>query len=74
MIVSVMSTAERHRKYVTDFAAQRLRLCEPDMVGVRGTALTDQAGLTCYKFQMGFVTEVAQLGNYQGSVFDRRAD
>jgi hypothetical protein len=42
---AVVSTTERHRELVAGFSAERARLYEAQVVGVRGLAAADEAGL-----------------------------
>jgi hypothetical protein len=46
---AVVSTTERHRELVAGFSAERARLYEAQVVGVRGLAAADKTRLLCDK-------------------------
>ena len=70
--LAMMGTAERDGELVADFAAERFRLSEADVVSVGGEGATDKAWLRCDETEMILVAEAARLAEGQGALVDGR--
>ena len=62
MQLAMMSPAERHRKLVADFATERTRLREAQMVWIGRSPPADQARLLDHMPDMTAVTHAARFG------------
>src|SRR5437016_13503835 len=66
----MMPSTEWHSEFVTHFAAERARLCESEMVGVRRLAATDKAGLLGDEPKVCFTAKAAWFGNCEDALVD----
>ena len=62
MHFAMVGSAERHRKFVADFAAERPGLGEAQVMGVGRLPCAYQHRLGGHKLPMGFVTQSARFG------------
>jgi len=62
MQLAMMSPAERHRKLVADFATERTRLREAQMVWIGRPATADQTRLLNHMPDIIAVTNAARFG------------
>ena len=62
MHFAMVGSAERHRKFVADFAAERPGLGEAQVMGVGRLPRAYQARLGGHKLPMVFVTQPARFG------------
>jgi hypothetical protein len=63
MVVSVMGSAQRYRELIADLSPHGAGLCEPQMVGVRGTSPANQTRLRRHEFEVGFVAMATRLAD-----------
>jgi hypothetical protein len=70
MDLSMVHPAERHRKFVTNLAAQRPGLREPKMMGIAGLASTDKAGLRSDELEMRLVAVTSRFADRQHAFVD----
>ena len=59
----MVNAAERHRELVACFATERAWLRGAKMMGVRGLAATDKAGLRGNELAMGFVANAPRFAD-----------
>ena len=67
MQLTVMGAAKRHREFIADFAAQGLRLREPQVMRIGRLAIAEQAGLRGDKVQMRLVAAARRMPDCQGA-------
>src|SRR4030088_2250622 len=63
MVVPVMRSAQRYREFVANLASHRVRLGEPQMMGVGGASPANQTWLGCNELQVCFVAMAAHLAD-----------
>jgi hypothetical protein len=61
--LAMVNTAERHRELVAHFAAERARLRRAKVMGIRGLAATNKAGLRGNKLTMCFVADAPRFAD-----------
>ena len=66
----VVDATEWHREFITRFEAQRARLHEAQMMGVRGATATDQTWLFRDEFEVSFVPDPTRFGEGQFTFVD----
>src|SRR5580704_4698638 len=70
MHLTMMSPAQRNRKLVADFPAQRRRLGKTEMMGIDGSTAAHQAWLLGYGFHMLAVANAPRCREGQGRLVD----
>jgi hypothetical protein len=70
MDLSMVTSAQRHRKLVAHLPAQRAALRKAQVMGVRGPATTNQTGLLGHVSNVLTVTNPTQLRQRQHTLVD----
>ena len=71
MNLAMVRSAERHRELIAHLAPERTKLGKAEMMGVRGSASADEAGLPRDVFQMFLIADALRLGECQNALVDR---
>ena len=66
----MMTPAERHGEFIADPAAQRARLGEPQMVGIRRPPPADQTGLGRHEPEVRTIAIAARFIQREGAFID----
>jgi hypothetical protein len=61
----MMAAAQRDDEFVAHLAPERTMLCEPKMMGIRGTSSANQTGLLGHEFDVGLVPKPSRLWERQ---------
>ncbi len=62
MDLAVMASAQRHSELIADFSTERAVLREPQMMGIGGPTVANQARLLGDELDVILVTKAARLG------------
>ena len=66
----MVDTTKRNRELVADPAAQRPRLCKPQMMGVGRSASAQQARLRCHELQVRAIAIAARFAQRKSAFID----
>ena len=66
----MVAPAQRDRELIAHFASERAVLCEPQVMGVRGSAATNQARLFGHGLNVLLVAKATGLGMDQLALVD----
>jgi hypothetical protein len=70
--LAMMPPAQRHSELVAHFPPEGSTLSEPHVMGVRGAATADQAGLLANELDVLPITPPAEFGQSEDALVDRR--
>ena len=70
MRAAMMPSTEWNSELVADLAAERARLCEAEVMGVRRLAATDEAGLLGDEAKVHSIAVTARFGNREDALVD----